>query len=289
MRPFDVLFDHGEPSAIQHEAYAPYGNLGLPAPPAGRPWIYSNFVQSLDGIVSFRGKYASGSHISQSEEDRWLMDLLRAHAGGILMGLNTLAEEARMSGSRGPVFRIMDPACRELRQALGRGREMNIFVTSARALDLSAYRVFDGEHVTPVVVTTRAGEARLRSANHPHVRIIPAGDGDTVDLAFAMRRLRQELGVEYLLCEGGPTLYGNMSRAGLIDEKFVTVSPIEVGLRIPPEQEPTDRERAHPPLTRPTVFDAPGFTKDTAPWWTWVSCRKAGEHQFSRYRRVVGG
>ena len=145
------------------------------------------------------------------------------------------------------------------------------------------------EHVTPVVVTTRAGEARLRSANHPHVRIIPAGDGDTVDLAFAMRRLRQELGVEYLLCEGGPTLYGNMSRAGLIDEKFVTVSPIEVGLRIPPEQEPTDRERAHPPLTRPTVFDAPGFTKDTAPWWTWVSCRKAGEHQFSRYRRVVGG
>src|ERR1041385_2818271 len=105
---FEILFDHGERSAIEHPAYARYGNLGFPAPPRARPWIYSNFVQTLDGIASLRGRHGSGFHISQSEEDRWLMDLLRAHADGILMGIGTLVEETEMAESRGPVFRIMD-------------------------------------------------------------------------------------------------------------------------------------------------------------------------------------
>ena len=286
---FDVLFDNGEVPAIEHPAYARYGKLGFPEPPAGRPWIYSNFVQTLDGIASLRGKYASGFHISQSEDDRWLMDLLRAHADGILMGIGTLVEETEMASSRGPVFRIMDDQCRDLRRVLGRGRERNIFVTSGRTIDLSAYRVFDGEHVEPIVMTTRDGEEKLRKSNPDlKARVIVAGDSMLVDLPLAMRRLREELGVRWLLCEGGPTLYGHMTRAGLMDEKFVTVSPVEVGLRIPPDQEPSTSEAAHPPVYRPTVFDAPGFTKDNAPWWRWMSCRKAGDHQFSRYRRVSG-
>ena len=97
--------------------------------------------------------------------------------------------------------------------------------------------------------------------------------------------LRRDFAVRYLLCEGGPTLNGHMERAGLVDEKFLTVSPLEVGQQIPPEQEPSDAERAHPPTLRPTTFDAPGFTKDQAPWFTWLSCRKVGDHQFNRYRR----
>src|SRR5450755_4454797 len=92
---FDILFDTAEPSPFADEALAPYGNFGFPAPPADRPWIYTNFVQSLDGIVSLLGKYASGAEISQSRADRWLMDLLRAHADAVIMGMNTLREEQR--------------------------------------------------------------------------------------------------------------------------------------------------------------------------------------------------
>jgi riboflavin biosynthesis pyrimidine reductase len=284
---FEVLFDHREASAIEHAAYARYGRLGFPEPPPQRPWIYSNFVQTLDGVASLRGKYASGAHISRSQDDRWLMDLLRAHADAILMGIGTLVEETEMAASRGPVFRIMDEPCRELRRALGRGREKNIFVTSGRTMDFSAFRAFDGEHVEAIVVTTRDGEEKLRKANPgTAVRILAAGDSLLVDLPLAVRLLREQLGIRYLLCEGGPTLYGHMTKAGLMDEKFVTVSPVEVGLRIPPEQEPSASEAANPPVYRPTVFDAPGFTNETAPWWRWISCRKVGEHQFSRYRRI---
>jgi riboflavin biosynthesis pyrimidine reductase len=294
MRKFEVLFDYGEPAAVEHDAFQLYGPLGFPQPPADRPWIFSNFVQSLDGIVSLKGAHAAGSDISQSPEDRWLMDLLRAHADAVLLGINTLREEKQVSQKRprGPVFRIMDPALRALRTQLGRGREKNIFVTGAAALDLAEFAVFDGDKVDAVILTTRNGAARLaRTRSHPHVRVMVCGEDNFVDLYHATRALRQELGIRYLLCEGGPTLYGHLQRAGLLHEKFLTVSPIEVGLIIPAEQPPTEYETRNPgPLAcgstrlRPTTFMAPGFTLDNATWWKWLSCRKVGEHQFNRYR-----
>lgn len=286
MNSFEILFDHGEPSRIEHPAYAPYGKLGFPAPPQNRPWIYSNFVQSLDGIASFKGKHPLGSDISQSEEDRWLMDLLRAHADAIILGINTLVEETRAASGRGPVYRIEDKAVRDLQEKLGRGREKNIFVTGAARVDLDAYRVFDGDLVETLILTTSTGAARLLERKaHPHVKVIVTGEGDLVDLPQAMSILRAEFGIEHLLCEGGPTLYGYMSRAGLIDEKFMTVSPVEAGLLVPPEQEPAEAEKNNPPRERPTTFVAPGFIKENAPWWRWVSCRRVGDHQFNRYRR----
>jgi len=121
IHPFEVLFDHAEPSPFDDPAFAPYGNLGFPPPPQGRPWIYTNFVQSLDGITSLLGEYASGQYISQSREDRWLMDLLRANADGLIMGMATLTEEKRLRGpeSRGIVFQVVEPAMQNLRARLG--------------------------------------------------------------------------------------------------------------------------------------------------------------------------
>jgi len=284
---FEVLFDHGEPSPRTDEALAGYGSLGFP-PPAGRPWIYTNFVQSLDGIVSLLGKYASGGEIAQSRADRWLMDLLRAYADGLLMGMNTLREEQRLRGpeSRGIVFQVVDPSLLLLRERLGKGRQRNIFVTSARDLELSQWKVFDGDVVDAVVVTSPDGAARLSTQKtHPHVTVIAAGEGDTLDLPAAIRKLRTQLGIEYLVCEGGPTLYGTLARADLVDEKFITVAPVEVGQVVPPEQERLEHEQGVNPLVRPNVFGGPGFTRESMTRWTWLSCRKSGEHQFNRYRR----
>lgn len=284
MRNFEILFDNAEPPPIEHPAAAPYGKLGFPSPPPERPWIYSNFVQSLDGIASFKGRHPLGSDISQSVEDRWLMDLLRAHADAIILGINTLIEEARVTSGRGPVYRIEEPALADLRLKLGRRKEINIFVTGLGTLDLDAYRVFDGDLVETIILTTRAGLDQL-SKKRPaeRTKIIVAGEGTKVDLPKAMAILHSQFGIKYLLCEGGPTLYGYMSRAGLIDEKFITVSPIEIGLLAPVSPEPAAGEKSS---LRPTTFTAPGFSKEDAPWWRWMSCRRVGDHQFSRYRRI---
>src|SRR5580700_4312842 len=285
---FEILFDHAEPSAIDDVAYSPYGQLGFPKPPEDRPWIYTNFVQSLDGITTLLGAHASGGEISQSSADRWLMDLLRAHADGLLMGMNTLREEQRLRGpeSRGIIFRVADPALQELRRKLGKARERNIFVTSAADLDLSRHKVFDGDIVDAAILTSPNGAERLRAqGTHPNVVVIAAGEKDRFDLPRGISKLREELGVEHLLCEGGPTLYGNLARADLVDEKFMTVSPVEVGQVVPPQQERLPSEAGISPLLRPTVFGGTGFTKETMTRWNWLSSRKSGDHQFHRFRR----
>ena len=246
-------------------------------------------MQSLDGITSLLGEHASGGEISQCADDRWLMDLLRAHADGILMGMNTLREEQRLRGpdSRGIVFRVVDPALRDLRAKLGKGRDRNIFLTRALSLDLSRHKVFDGDVVDAAILTSPAGAERLRAqGEHPHVSIIAAGDGERLDLPRAIAKLREELGIEYLLCEGGPTVYGELARADLVDEKFMTVSPLESGQVVPPEQERIAEEQTIPVLLRPTVFGGQGLTFDNMTRWRWMSCRKSGDHQFNRYRRV---
>src|SRR5512147_3058688 len=170
MRDFQILFDHGERSDLLDPVYSPYGKLGFPNPPADRPWVYSNFVQTLDGITSLLGEDASGADIAQSAEDRWLMDLLRAHADAILLGLGTLLLEKNLGRPRprGPVFRIVEPTLQQLRAKLRRGVERNIFVTGSGRLQFSDYAVFDGDRVETAVITSPKGAESLIRQKDTH-------------------------------------------------------------------------------------------------------------------------
>jgi riboflavin biosynthesis pyrimidine reductase len=277
MRDFEILFDHGEDGEAVDPAMARYGKLGFPAASGDRPWVYANFVQTLDGIVSLLGDEAGGADIGGVPEDRWLMDLLRAHADAVILGMGTLRTEQRLGRprARGPVFRIVDTELQQLRGRLGRGRERNVLVTARAEFQMSDYAVFDGELVDAAVVTTREGARKLEAQRerHPGVDIVAVdAAGEGVDLSRAISALKERYGIRYLLCEGGPSLYSGMLTAGLIDEKFLTVSPLEVG-----------GLSAHG--VRPTVLPVVGFSKEDAVRWQWLSCRKVGDYQFHRFRR----
>jgi riboflavin biosynthesis pyrimidine reductase len=284
MRDFQVLFDYGERSEFPDPVYAPYGEIGFPPAPSDRPWIFANFVQTVDGIVSLLGAESSGSDISQSPEDRWLMDLLRAHADAVLIGMGTLRAETALGrpGPRGPVFRIVDPGIRELRERLHRGPERNIFVTGSPDIQLNRYAAFDGNRVEAFLLTTSQVAEKLapQLRQSPQVRVIVCGEGQRVDFGQAMRLLQQQFGIRNVLCEGGPALYSNLLELDLIDEKFLTVSPIEVGARLPR----TEGCGAILPV-RPTAFVGGGLSREQAVRWEWLSCRKVGDHQFHRFRR----
>ncbi len=256
------------------------GNIGFPAPPADRPWVYSNFVQSLDGMVTFGGDHPEGKWVAQSRHDRWMMDLLRAHADAVLYGSSSLIEETLHGGVRGgPVFRITDPDLLRLRhETLGRGKQMNIVVTGSGRLSVSDYRLFQSDEVTAWIVTTRKGKERLGNTGATPVLVFEDSEGEreSVDLRALLRSLREEHGVRHLLSEGGPTLNGNLARGGWIDEKFLTIAPQEIGPR-----DPASEAGQHHRLT---TFEGPGFSIETARWYRWISCRKAGDHEFSRYR-----
>ncbi len=178
-----------------------------------RPWTVSSHCWAMR-----RAEQIS----AELPEDRWLMDLLRAHADAVMLGMGTLREEQRMGRprSRGPVFRIMDPSLQQLRTQLQRGRERNVLVTARADFQMSDYAVFDGKHVDVTVVTTQEGAERLEAQRHSHpwvdiIRIAAAPRGGGVDLRQAIAALKERYGINYLLCEGGPALYSGMLVAEL--------------------------------------------------------------------------
>jgi riboflavin biosynthesis pyrimidine reductase len=76
----------------------------------------------------------------------------------------------------------------------------------------------------PVIVTVRAADPALVARAGEVADVIMAGDAD-VDLARAVAALG-ERGARTILAEGGPTLNGDLARAGLLDELCVTLAPL---------------------------------------------------------------
>ena len=130
-----------------------YGPFGFPAPAdARRPYISSNFVMGLDGRASFRElkDRTDGRIVSRSREDRWLMDFLRAHHDGQLIGASTLREEPNPEG-RGWDYGIDDEALRTYRQdTLGRGRQKVLILSGSGNIDVTL-RFFSSPRVSSLL------------------------------------------------------------------------------------------------------------------------------------------
>lgn len=77
---------------------------------------------------------------------------------------------------------------------------------------------------TPIVVVSASGALpeTMRDAPPGRIRLHHGGDAD--DLRGLVKGLHDE-GHQHILCEGGPSLLGDLLRAGLVDELCTTVSP----------------------------------------------------------------
>jgi len=257
-----------------------YGPFGFPAPAdARRPYISSNFVMGLDGRASFRElKDRTDGHIvSRSREDRWLMDFLRAHHDGQLIGASTLREELNPEG-RGWDYSIDDEELRLYRQdTLRLGQQKVLVLSGSGNIDVTL-RLFSSPRVEPWIITAPDGQKNLRSqlkrlGREGTMKILSVGEGTRVDLVAATQLLRHEHGIRTLLCEGGPTLYGEFLKHQLIDEDFRTMSLQVLG------------ESTKPAIDRPTAYGHVSYTPETAPWFRLISLHYAlPHHAFFRLR-----
>jgi riboflavin biosynthesis pyrimidine reductase len=89
-----------------------------------------------------------------------------------------------------------------------------------------------------------------------------------VDLAAAIEHLR-ERGHGVILSEGGPTLHGALLAAGLVDELFLTISPLLAG-------RPAGEER-------PGLVEDVSLVPDQPVEGRLLSVRRDGAHLFLRY------
>jgi riboflavin-specific deaminase-like protein len=184
--------------------------------PSGRS-LRVNFVVSLDGAVAVEGR--SGS--LGSPGDRRIFTLLRALADGVLVGSGTAAAEGY-----GPV--TADSRVGRLRTELGRPATAPVVVVSRRAsLDPRSGLVADAVSPTVLVTCGSADGDRRATLAAAGVRVLVCGEDD-VDLALALDRLA-ELGIEQVLCEGGPALLHAALAAGVVDELDLSISPSLVG------------------------------------------------------------
>jgi riboflavin-specific deaminase-like protein len=182
----------------------------------GRPWVAVNMVASADGAISVQGR----TKALGSPSDHHLFHYLRSLADVILVGAQTVRAEgygpARVSEER-----------RAARVARGQQQWPRIAVVT-RSLDLDLNRpMFTEPTARPlIVVPASADPSRLRAAAEV-ADVIVAGERG-VDMADALGQLGT-LGAGFVLCEGGPTINGELARDDLIDELLLTIAPALVG------------------------------------------------------------
>lgn len=178
-----------------------------------------NFIASVDGGITVDGRSAG----LQTPGDNRVFAALRDLADVLLVAAGT----ARAEGYQ---VVMLSERRRDRRRQHGYRDQLPTVVVSGR-LDLdprSGLFVGEGHEVNrTIVVTSNSSDRDRRAALAEVADVVVVGD-DEVDLAAARAELAGR-GHTRVLCEGGPSLFAALARAGIADELDLSVSPLLVG------------------------------------------------------------
>jgi riboflavin biosynthesis pyrimidine reductase len=230
------------------------------------PRLWANFVASVDAVVAIPGEPQS-SHLiaAASEADRFVMGLLRACADAVLIGAGTLFGSPHTRWTAAHAYPPAAELYAELRRRRGRPRQPTLAV-------LSGSGQIDPQHPglaeRTLVLTSGQGAARLGRCLPSSATIVPISSTPSLDPAAAVEVLRAG-GHELILCEGGPTVLGALAAAGLVDELFLTISPMLAG--------------RSPRSPRLALVEDAAFLPERRLAGRLLSIRRSGSHLFLRY------
>jgi riboflavin biosynthesis pyrimidine reductase len=229
------------------------------------PCVYANFVETLDGIVAIPALDRSNALVAdESDDDKHLMGILRALADVVLVGTGTLLASPTGRWRPEGVYPQAREAFAELRARLGKPEHPAVaIVTSGASLDVAHPVLPDA-----VVLTTAQGAAKLEGAVPD---LVAVGDGARVDLRAALEVLRAR-GHAHVLAEAGPTTFGPLLAGGLVDQLFLTLSPVLAGRR---------------GAGRLGLVEGVELLPEARVAATLLSLRRSGSHLFARYELQV--
>ncbi|HEX4721527.1 MAG TPA: pyrimidine reductase family protein [Pseudonocardiaceae bacterium] len=183
-------------------------------PGLDKPWVKVNFISSADGAVAVGGRSAGLS----DPNDKKIFALGRTLADVVLVGAGTALIE-RYRGIRPNELRATR------RVGLGLAPVPPIAVVSRRCTVLPESPLVTDTIVPTIVFTTETAPAERKSVlADAGAEVVAAGDDD-VDLAAVLADLDRR-GLRRVCCEGGPTLFGALIVAGLVDELDLSVAPL---------------------------------------------------------------
>ena len=255
------------------------GDLHFQTPPAERPFVFANFVSTLDGVVSYAIKgQAGGAAISGSDPaDHFIMGLLRASADAIMVGARTVHDTGPQSlWTAESIYPDAKHLYAEYRAGVLHKTQHPLLVVVSGSgkleLDRAVFRTPDAQ---TVVITTSAGKDALTTAGAaklPSVQIHALGsESGSIDSLAMLRLLHAQYGIRSVLHEGGPSLFGQFMAAQTVDELFLTLSPQIAGRMST--------------AVRPALIEGTKFMPETAPWFQLLSVKQSADHLYLRYQR----
>jgi riboflavin biosynthesis pyrimidine reductase len=268
-----TLYEREEPKeqSLTSELRRLYGgDLYFPEPHSNRPYVIANFVETIDGVVSFR--IPGGAEISGgSAEDRFVMGLLRSVSDAVLIGSGTLHGDPGHVRIPAFIYPEAKDLYAELRRKLGKPPlPLNVVLTASGKIDLDE-PTFHTEGLPTAIVTTKEGASRIASdqGDISHITVRSTGEAVSTTPAAVLKILADEFGIRLLLHEGGPTTFGQFLAANMIDELFLTLASQIAGRQSLAQ--------------RPSIAGETLFSPEMAPWFGLRSIKRAWDHLLLRY------
>lgn len=188
------------------------------ASPDGRPYVYTNFIASLDGRIARpdpEGRWGVPPELANGRDWRLYMEL--AMQADVVLTSGRLLR-AVAAGRHTALLDFNDPRCDDLR-AWRRGRglsERPVVAAVTRGAGAAAATVQE-RYGVPVLLLGPAGPAEPI----PKEVASETLDGDGLDAAEWLQRFRgRHLSVVYSV--GGPTLFTALLQARTVDRLYLT-------------------------------------------------------------------
>lgn len=182
----------------------------------GRPWVAINMATTLDGATALDG--VSGG--IGGPGDHSVFHALRSAADIILAGAGTIRAE-----NYGPVRVPTEHLA--ARRAAGRDAPGKLASISRSCAFDPESRLFGDPTQRPLIYTVETAPAARVEALSAVAEIVVVGH-DAVDLDAVFADMGRR-GARTVVCEGGPSLNGQLIGAGLVDEWCVTLGPLLAG------------------------------------------------------------
>jgi riboflavin biosynthesis pyrimidine reductase len=226
---------HGRALPLPPNLSRLYGAFRLPVPRSGLH-VFSNFVSTLDGVVSLQVKgHSGGGDISGfSGQDRMVMGLLRAAADAVIVGSGTLAADPEHLWTPQAICPELGDDYRRLADAMAKPRAaLNVIVSAEGRVNLRL-PVFASGKVAAMIITTLRGAKQLRKQRVPDSVQIHATRrrSGAIPAAAILRAVDQAITGKQVLVEGGPRLLATFYKERLIDEQFLSLAPQLAGREI---------------------------------------------------------
>jgi riboflavin biosynthesis pyrimidine reductase len=272
LTPLETIFavERGNDLPLPPDLLTLFGRLQFPSHKV--PYVVGNFVTTLDGVVALNepGHVSGGDISGYNHHDQMVMGLLRAIADAVIVGAGTLRSAPRHRWTAQHIYPPLSAAYQQLRNNLGKpAPPLNVIVSARGTISLDL-PVFQSSEVPVLIVTTSAGEQRIRAQHLPEsVQLSSVPSAGSLSARAILEAVSHAQQSEIILVEGGPQLMGDFFAEKYLDELFLTLAPQIAG---------RDRNSE-----RPGLVSGKRFAPEHPLWGTLIGVKRSESHLFLRY------